>query len=123
MIIDSRLGVKLIIILISVFVISMILQFFLAKKFYNRQVELTRDIEIHGVIQEINIHYSAAIIKLDSLEYLIDGADNFNYSKPFLNSFLRVGDSISKETECDTLNVYRRKKKYFFILGKTINQD
>lgn len=49
----------------------------------------------------------------------------FNYAyQPYeFDTFLQVGDSISKKAENDTIFIYRKNYEYYFVLNKIINKN
>ncbi|WP_165044989.1 hypothetical protein [Dysgonomonas sp. ZJ709] len=54
---------------------------------------------------------------------LFGGPWNFLYDEPSMESLLEVGDSISKKANTDTIYVYKSDRKFYFVLGKLINED
>lgn len=48
---------------------------------------------------------------------------NYNYSPPFLDAFIKIGDSIAKKNGSDSLFIYRNHITYFFILDGIIRKD
>lgn len=48
---------------------------------------------------------------------------NYLYDKHDLYYFLQVKDSVYKDTNSDTLFIYRDDKKYYFKIGKAINEE
>ncbi len=50
-------------------------------------------------------------------------AINYNYEESIGSSFIQTKDSISKKKDSDTIFIHRDGKKYYFILGKTIEKE
>ncbi|QIK55605.1 hypothetical protein G7051_15115 [Dysgonomonas sp. HDW5B] len=48
---------------------------------------------------------------------------NYTYQPYEFDTFLQLGDSISKRAENDTILIYRNNKKYYFVLNKEINKN
>ncbi len=52
----------------------------------------------------------------------IRNTENRMYEPYSLHEFLKVNDSIAKESNTDTFYVYREREKFLFVLEKTINR-
>lgn len=84
--------------------------------------------EIRGKIATIRIsnYYSGTSLYYLSNEekFRLSGLTiNYDYNKlnNDLMNMLSVGDSIYKPANSDSIYVYRKDKKFYFILGKKIN--
>jgi|SRR5690606_16714029 hypothetical protein len=44
------------------------------------------------------------------------------YEENFIGDFLKVGDQLYKRPKSDTLEVMRGNEKYYFLIGKIINE-
>jgi transposase len=82
-----------------------------------------------GQITKKETHMSMRGVYLVSLsngqKFSIGGTSlNYLYGVDFdLIKFIAVGDSIFKPSNTDSIFIYRNTRKYYFVLGKTINQE
>jgi hypothetical protein len=66
---------------------------------------------------------SAYITLDDERKVAIGVSRNGLYEKSFIGDFVQAGDSLYKKSGSDTFYIYRDKERYYFILGKIINED
>jgi hypothetical protein len=58
----------------------------------------------------------------DGRKVAIGVSRNGLYEKSFIGDFLQTGDSLIKESGSDTIYVGRENKKYYFVVGKIVNE-
>ncbi len=105
--------------------IGFILMVFIGVILHNRKMHEYIDVreidQLNGILIKIQAERSSAFCKLeDGRKIFIFDSDNLNYTPYALNKFLKVGDSIVKNRQSDTLYIYRDNYKYVFILGEII---
>lgn len=89
----------------------------------NNSVRLRYSDHLNGVIVRVNADRGSAFGRLkDGRRVFFTSSENFDYEKYNLGEFLRVGDSIEKIPDSDTLYIYRKGKKYYFRLASSINE-
>lgn len=89
----------------------------------NNSVHLWYSDHLNGVIVRVNPDRGSAFGRLkDGRRVSFTSSENFDYEKYNLGEFLRVGDSIEKVPDSDTLYIYRKGKKYYFRLASRINE-
>ncbi len=78
--------------------------------------------EINGVILSIYSDRGGSFVCLkDSLKIWFEVSENKKYEKYLLYNFLQPNDSLIKNTNNDTLFIFRKNESFFFVLGQ-INQ-
>jgi hypothetical protein len=122
MITDTKKAIKFIILIVIGFIMAVVISGIVINKRLMKYEKITRSTDFDGSVESIRKYKSSAIIKSNNVEYIIYGADNFNYSPPFLNEFIQQGDILKKVGENDTLFIFKNGKEYFFLLGSTINR-
>lgn len=80
--------------------------------------EMSLKSKIRSVISERGFSY---VELYDSQHIVIRHSRNYNYSEPWINKFLKPGDSLTKAAGSDTLWILRDSEEYYFVVGKFIN--
>jgi len=87
------------------------------------QIELTKKMGINTSISSIVSDRGTAFVRLtNSQDIFIQHSRNYDYKTPWLNDFLQVGDNLIKNKNSDTLWIERGVDKYYFVIGKFINE-
>lgn len=102
----------------SIIIISIFIIYIVMKNTLN-DFEDTHNNELKGKVFSIKIYQGSSWIKLhkDSSSFVLLNSYNYSMSEPKLHKFLKVGDSIYKPVDTDSLYIYRNGKEYLFILG------
>jgi hypothetical protein len=83
-----------------------------------------REQSINKTLISFFTEYGASyIITSDSTKFRIQNSVNYHYKNSSLGNFIQEEDSLVKRRNSDTLFIYRNDKKYYFVLGKFINQE
>lgn len=59
----------------------------------------------------------------DSQKVSLGVSRNGLYEDSFIGDFLKAGDSLYKASDTDTFYIQRDNRKYYFIVGKIINEN
>jgi hypothetical protein len=87
-------------------------------KQYNDYNIIRKNTVINGEILKIDrVTSNTLIITKNSEKYWINTTWNISYNPSNISDFIRIGDSISKGKNNDTLFIYREKIKYFFMMN------
>lgn len=103
------------------FISSIAILDFLQRK--NKEYTMVeKEDEINGVILSIYSDRGGSFVCLkDSLKIWFEVSENKKYDKYLLYNFLQPNDSLIKNTNNDTLFIFRQNESFFFVLGQ-INQ-
>jgi hypothetical protein len=89
----------------------------------NRYPLVETNTHISGTVKFANPYQSITKIEMDSsLRFRLPASRNYKYIPFHLNEFLQTGDSIVKKYSTDTLWIYRKDEKFYFCLGKIVNE-
>ena len=114
---------KFIAFLIIGFLLMSIISVILQNHKLNNSVHLRYSDHLNGVIVRVNADRGSAFGRLkDGRRVFFTSSENYDYERYNLGEFLRVGDSIEKVPDSDTLYIYRKGKRYFFRLASSINE-
>lgn len=88
----------------------------------NKEYTLIKSTDkVVGVIDSVYPDRGVSFIKFtDSTKICFDYGENKMYTKNWLCEFLQKGDSIIKYENRDTLFVFRKSKKFYFIIGQLV---
>lgn len=107
--------------LIIGFIIMVAIGIILQNKKINNYEDIREINYLTGVLVKIQAERSSAFGHLSNgRKIFFFDSENYNYVPYALNKFLKVGDSIVKHSQSDTLFVYRGTNKYYFLSGKSI---
>lgn len=99
---------RLYVVLVSSFILMVIIGVSLYNRKMHYHVDARHMNHITGVIGKIQDERSSAFVRLkDGRRIFFFDSDNYNYSPFALNKFLKVGDSIVKADQSDTLFIFR----------------
>lgn len=77
-----------------------------------------------GKIKNYSTYRGAVLLTLENnYKTCINTSRNYGYTPPYLEKFIKVGDSVIKNAYSDTLHIIRNEQKYFFIIGEFIGED
>jgi len=118
------------ILIVCIIIIGLFLFFFLSSKFLSiTQKEnyeyrwIVKYEHINGKVLRVYEDKGFSFVTLsDSLKICLPHSRNYDYQVSYLADFIIVGDSLEKNSDSDTLRIYRESGHYFFVLGKFINQ-
>ncbi|MEP1781517.1 hypothetical protein [Reichenbachiella sp.] len=98
---------------------------FQSNKFREEYPLLLIDNEINNkLIDSVFVHMGFVFVDLpERRKYCIPHSRNYEYRPYFLGEFLMPGDTITKKNNSDTVVIKRNDKKYFFIVGKSLNEE
>jgi len=78
---------------------------------------------LSGIISAISCNRGASMVSLlKGNELILRTSRNYDYEVFELCCFINVGDSVSKKKDCDTLNIFRKKQEFYFVLGEFIGE-
>ncbi len=84
---------------------------------------LTNEMHLNSKIYKLDIDRGISCVTLDDSSYIsISHSRNYDYPISHLDAFLKIGDSLSKEINSDTLKVIRGREEFHFIIGEFINE-
>jgi hypothetical protein len=91
------------------------------RNFEYSEVDINKPLKgkVIGVYEDKGITF---LTLTDSLKVWIPHSRNYDYKEPFLNIFIKIGDSLEKKPNNDTLHIIRKSDHYYFIISKFINQ-
>jgi len=90
----------------------------------NSGVKIEYDTEISGIVSYVTINRGNISLRIKhpkEIKYALTVTTNYNYNPSDLEEFVRGGDSIYKPSSSDTLYIFRKEKKIFFIINEEIN--
>jgi len=87
------------------------------------RVLLTKRMSVEAKTVAVLSDRGFALLELDNSQKIsIEHSRNYDYSTPWLNDFLQVGDHLLKNKNSDTLWIKRGVDKYYFVIGEFINE-
>lgn len=92
----------------------------------NSGINIEYDTEISGIISYTTIdrgNISLRIKRPKEIKYILTVTANYNYNPSDLEEFVRGGDSIYKPSSSDTLYIFRKGKRFYFIINEEINYN
>ncbi len=94
-----------------------LLDYFYRKNLEFRLVQLEETVA--GRVDSIYCSHGAAFVSLNnSSKIWFEVSENKSYDIPLLCEFIQIKDSIYKQTENDTLKIFRGNRSYSFKLGE-----
>ena len=76
-----------------------------------------------GKIENVYLNRGSIYLMLTNKKcFRTTDSRNYDYNPIFIDDFLSYGDSIVKPLNTDTLFIIRDTRKYYFVLGKFINE-
>lgn len=117
---------KKILIYLCVLIVTGYIIGYLFSKMYqntlNKYLLVTEQMKMSGKIIHIKKERGSAYLKLINNigfeKYHIGIISNERYNPEAFYNFIKIGDSISKARNNDSIFIYRNNKKYFFLLNQ-----
>jgi hypothetical protein len=79
---------------------------------------------VYGEVTKKFYNHAPADITINKeIRITFRNTENHEYSKPIINDFIKLGDSIYKKSTSDTIFVIRDYKKFVFILDSVIKGE
>lgn len=79
---------------------------------------------IDSRVLEVRNEHGSAIISIETgQDILLKISLNKMYKPSVISGFIKVGDSITKKSNSDSLLVKRGDKTFFFILGRVVEKN
>jgi len=84
-------------------------------------IELALEDDLHGFVKSNYCDRGIAYIELtNNTKVWIRTSVNYSYSPKLLCHFIKPGDRIVKNSNTDSLVIFRKKQKYYFLIGQEI---
>lgn len=83
---------------------------------------IERSDSISGIVEDIRSYKGTNFISIDGQKKTIGASSNENYKIPNINDIMDIGDSIVKNANSDTILLYHKNKRYYFIHDDVINR-
>ena len=118
-------------IIIGIFALGFLILIFVLTNNYQSNIDLryqtvTNKTEIKSVFVNMKVNRGTLYLDfMDSNHFKLGSSmSNFHYSpNESFYDFIQKGDSIIKHFNCDTLNVIRGDKHFYFILNRRVTKD
>ena len=118
---DTKNIFRLVIFVLSFFVVGSIILTFYIRKFGLEYPELTIEQKVSGGVINVTRYQSIAMVETNTnLKFALKLSGNYAYKPSNLFEFILEGDIIKKEAGEDTIKIYRNGKEYVFVLGQII---
>lgn len=113
----------LIALIIIIGVFYLILPFKIQKGIIENHPRIEYKDEVSGTVKTVKLNRGTIYFELNNMKkFSTTVTRNYDYSPYDIEKFVLCGDSIYKPHNSDTMYVFRNTNKYFFILGKLINE-
>ncbi|WP_120275738.1 hypothetical protein [Mangrovibacterium diazotrophicum] len=93
------------------------------KRLHSEFKEVYTKDEFKGIITDLYTDRGACFVTSGSKKIFLHNSANSLYRQRFLQDNLSIGDSIVKKSWTDSLFIFRGNSKYYFVLGKLINES
>ncbi|WP_291857374.1 hypothetical protein [Marinilabilia sp.] len=109
-------------IIILGFIIMVVIGITIQKSIWKKFPKVQYQSETKGEIYRIRNNRGIFGELKSGQKIFFTSTSNYNYKPSFISDFISRGDSILKPANSDSIFVFKDDKKYFFILGKSIEK-